>query len=266
MSGLASLLSLRKSSTGSGHPMLTPDKPGTYVVRLTVSDGRRSRADSVNVSALFPSASVPIDTAVDGVAPNGTKMQGIAIGYHPAAHNYREPRGPEQFYPLPAGDKAQVLVLDRQTLGLVSINDFPAGPAFVGEVANILKPLDDTDLVIVTTWPDPGWKVPGQFPIAFQLTTPFFAPGPLAGIGASHINNALAQANGAVVTSNATWIGVPGFPAGTAWERMAGERSMPATMPALTASWRRMIRITTTTSPGPGPRSTSAPTAPRRSR
>ena len=139
MSGLASLLSLRKSSTGSGHPMLTPDKPGTYVVRLTVSDGRRSRADSVNVSALFPSASVPIDTAVDGVAPNGTKMQGIAIGYHPVRPQ-----------------------LSRATRSRAVLS------------------------------------------------------------GASHINNALAQANGAVVTSNATWIGVPGFPAGTAWERMAG--------------------------------------------
>jgi hypothetical protein len=183
MSGLASLLSLRKSSTGSGHPMLTPDKPGTYVVRLTVSDGRRSRADSVNVSALFPSASVPIDTAVDGVAPNGTKMQGIAIGYHPAAHNYREPRGPEQFYPA----RATSTTRSRRPTVRSSRRTRP-GLAF------------------------PGFRPERR---------------------------------------------------GSEWP---GERSMPATMPALTASWRRMIRITTTTSPGPGPRSTSAPTAPRRSR
>ncbi len=224
--GTESLLSLERSSEGIAHPELVTDRVGRYVVRLTVGSRGHADSDTVSVEALYPSAAVPIDTHVDGTAPGGPRLRGIAIGYHPAAHGYAAPVAPEQFYPLPAGDRALALVLDRQTLQFVASQSFPAGLGFPTELGAFLQPYnqDDSKLVIVSAWADPAWQVSGQFPIATLLTQPagVFAAGPLNMIGAQPISSDQAKRDGALVTSNATWIGVPGRPAGTAWERMSG--------------------------------------------
>jgi hypothetical protein len=221
--GMSSALTLRRATGGPGHPALRPDRIGTYRVRLTVSDGRTSKSDFVDVQATYETSEVPIDTAVDGTGSGG-QMQGIAIGYHPALQGYRQPNAAagEQFYPLGAGDSAQIVVLDRQTLAPVSSASYPAGSGFVAQAQSALSGLPATDLALVTTWPSAAWASSGSNGdglIVQQLTA---AKGPLAGIGASPIT-AVDAANGmAMEDSTVTWVGVQGFPAGSDWERIGG--------------------------------------------
>ncbi len=222
--GMSSLPALRRPSGGLGHPRLRPDRIGTYRVRLTVGDGRTSKADFADIQATYASSEVPIDTAVDGTGPGGHKLQGIAIGYHPALQGYRQPNAAtgEQFYPLGAGDAAQIVVLDRQTLAPVSSQSYPAGSGFVAQAQSALSGLSSTDLAIVTTWPSAAWSTSGQRGaglVAQQLTA---AKGPLGGIGANPITAADAANGRAMEDSTLTWIGVPGFPAGSDWERIGG--------------------------------------------
>ena len=194
-------------------------------MRLTVNDGRRSRSDFADIQATYATSEVPIDTAVHGTGPGERNMQGVAIGYHPAVHGYRQPDAAagEQFYPLGSGDAAQIVVLNRQTLAPVSSASYRAGPDFVAQAQSALGDLPSTDLAIVTTWPSAAWATSGQTNgqglIAQQLTA---AKGPLAEIGASPITASDAAHGMAMEDSTLTWVGVQGFPAGSDWERIGG--------------------------------------------
>jgi hypothetical protein len=219
------LLTLRRSMAGAAHPVLRPDRIGRYTVRLTVGNGQTSQSDLATVQAAYASSEVPIDTAVDGKSASGATVQGIAIGYHPAQHGYRQPNtaAGEQFYPLGSGHAAQIVIVNRQTLAPVSSSSYPAGQTFVQQAKTALSGLPSTELAIVTTWPSPAWAVAGQTNgnglIAQQLTA---AKGPLGSIGASPIT-AVDAANGmAMEDSTLSWMGVQGFPAGSDWERIGG--------------------------------------------
>ena len=223
---ITSLLGLRQPG-GVAHPGLRPDRLGLYRVALRVDDGRRSSVDTVTEQATPNTAEVPIDTAVNGTTAGGVHRQGIAIGYHPAQLGYRGPRGAEQFYPLPSGDAAQVVVVDRGTLAPIFHAAYPASAHFPATLYTLLHGTytRPNDLVIVTTWPSSGWQPDGLAPgtTAYLLTTPsVFGPGPLRLIGAAPIS--LKDANNArpMEHSALSWIGVPGFPAGADWERIGG--------------------------------------------
>jgi hypothetical protein len=226
LTGTRSLLALVRAPGGLAHPMLKPDRLGRYTVRLIVSDGRTSRADTATVEATLETSEVPIDTAVNGTASNGTRMQGIAIGYHPAQVGYRQPNtaAAEQFYPLAAGDAAQVVIVDRQTLAPISSASYPAGLGFIAQAKSALAGLPSTDLAIVTTWPSAQWSIntlpilgPGF--VAAQLTQ---ASGGLGAIGAHPLNVVDATDSQVMELSTLSWIGVNGFPASTDWERIGG--------------------------------------------
>jgi hypothetical protein len=124
----------------------------------------RRKASHATVQAAYASSEVPIDTAVDGKSASGPTVQGIAIGYHPAQHGYRQPNtaAGEQFYPLGSGHAAQIVIVNRQTLAPVSSSSYPAGQTFVQQAKTALSGLPSTELAIVTTWPSPAWAVAGQ--------------------------------------------------------------------------------------------------------
>lgn len=101
----------RLVAADSARPRLRPDKPGTYRIRLTAWAGRpgagdqalaaaAGSVDETTVQATVPTP--PIGVPIRTIAPGG----GIEIG--------------GQTYTAPAGSWAQVLVLDRQTLQVIS--------------------------------------------------------------------------------------------------------------------------------------------------
>lgn len=197
-------------------PLIRPDKPGTYVAALRVSDGVTSRTDTVTLTATAATPLVPIDTtAVVG-------RQGIAVGYHPTKQGNRPPQNPgEAFYA--AGGALQAVVLDRSTLEFVGNYSQPASNAGVSAMASTITGLDDSKLVLMTAWPDPGWASvqtlaisPGQ-PL-YTLTAP---GGPAGIIGAQQPNLAVELLYDPLRTSGyASFVGVPTFGAGDAWERV----------------------------------------------
>lgn len=197
-------------------PLITPDKPGTYVAALRVSDGVTSRTDTVTLTATMATPLVPIDTA----AVAG--QRGIAIGYHPAQQGNRPPQQPgEAFYP--AGGSLQAVVLDRSTLELSASYSQPASDAGVAAIASALKGLADDKLVLLTAWFDPGWAgVNGGNP----MTALTGSGGPAALIGAQPWNSAVEIVYDPLRTGGyASFVGVPGFAAGDAWQRV---RKAPA--------------------------------------
>ena len=236
----------RLTGTGMVHPVITPDKLGAYTVQLKVSDGTLSRSDDANVTAVYDSAEVPIDTAVDGVGPGGKRLQGIAIGYHPALDGYRGPRGAEQFYALPAGDAAQMVVVQRQTLAPVFSYAWPAGGLLNGFIKAGLKLAAQKTcgsnnqsccgsgmtacLVIVTTWPTASWAVGGAGYVLGQVTG---SGGGLSKIGAAAVSSADAAAGMTMEKSTLSWIGVEGFPEGGDWECAGGGNYGSTTSPGL---------------------------------
>lgn len=95
------------SGTQPARPLIQPDKPGTYVAALKVSDGVTSRTDTVTLTATAATPLVPIDTAAS------IGITGMAVGYHPDQQGNRPPQNPgEAFYPS-EGAALQAVVLDR---------------------------------------------------------------------------------------------------------------------------------------------------------
>lgn len=203
---------LLKPTPNSGpqpaRPLIAPDKPGRYVAALTVNDGGvQSLVDTVTLTAVMPTPLVPVDTAatVEG-------QRGMAVGYHPAQQGGRAPQQGEAFYPLSSGNALQVVVLDRASLETVANQAYPASLVGIDEAAEYIGQYDDSKLVLVTAWADPGWRQ-SPFPAATNLVLDVGTK-----IGASNTSLLADTFESPLVNGQMTFIGVPGFPAGGAWE------------------------------------------------
>lgn len=190
-------------------PSLRADRPGRYKVALTVVDrGVPSLVDSVAITVVPATPLVPIDTA----ATVGGR-RGIAVGYHPAQAGGRAPSGPsEAFYPRGSGNAFQLVVLDRRTLAYEGSYSAPAAAASLNTAAAAVQALDDSKLVIITAWADPGWAQAG-IPTD-TLTAPTGAAGQ---IGAPQTDY-LFSPDPLLAGQTVTYAGVPGFPSGEAWQ------------------------------------------------
>lgn len=162
-------------------PLLTATAPGTYTLSSTVSSGRVSSTDTVNVSVV-PSS--PVQPAAIPATQAG--VTGIQLG--------------PTFAPAPAGATGvQVVVVERSNLGLVSNTvyaptDMPALLLALGAISNT-----DGDSVLVAL------TGLGTAPVAPSQSVVFTQA--LALIGAQSQS----------VTGVAV-LGSPGFAAGNAWQ------------------------------------------------
>jgi hypothetical protein len=195
------------------------DRPGRYVSELVVVDrGVESVADRVVINAVNDTPLVPIDTA----ASVGGE-QGMAIGYHPAEQGGRAPQGPnEEFFPLGSSNALQLVVLDRKTLETVESWSGPPTNASIETLTAKLKGYDDSHLAIVTAWRDPAWvnARAGNESATFNLVE---TPGHgVSLIGASKISSSEEAAYDLEQGGQLSWIGVPGFSIGDAWELSGG--------------------------------------------
>lgn len=192
-------------------PLIVPDRPGRYVAALTVDDGGvRSLVDTVTLTAVHATPLVPIDTAatVEG-------QPGVAVGYHPARQGGRAPQAGEAFYPVGEGNALQAVVLDRVSLETVATQAWPPTVSGLASAAAFVNGYqgDDAKLVIVTAWANAGWaSVPSP---SFLLTSSSGAAGQ---IGATPTSLAQVLRGDPLATGQMTFVGVPGFSAGDAWE------------------------------------------------
>ena len=191
-------------------PSILTDKPGRYVVALTVVDrGVASLVDTVTVTGVLATPLVPIDTAATVAG-----RRGIAVGYHPALDGGASPSGPnEAFYPRGTGNALQMLVLNRSDLSPVATWGGPATTASLAALATQVGTYDDANLVIITAWADPGWAKVGD--PAYALTAKTGAAGQ---IGATEIPFPIFYRDPLTHGGQMTFVGVPTFPAGKAWQ------------------------------------------------
>ena len=114
-----------------------PSVPGTYTVQLRHGSGRTAIRDRAKVYALRPSPLVPVDTYARERFGN---LLGIRVG-----GTLYSPNGTYD------GAGVQVLVLERQTLGFVSNQQFsPIGDS--DRLLRFIGSLGNDKLVIVASW------------------------------------------------------------------------------------------------------------------
>jgi hypothetical protein len=191
-------------------PRIRPDRPGTYRVRLEVTErARGAKAHKAGADAADPSS---IDTMTLRVLPS-TPAIGVPVTTIAATRSAPGVTVATATYPAPAGAAIQVVVLDRATLELRSNQGYASSDAGTQQLQADVAALGDDALVIVAT--------PGLGRVA-----------PVADAGAlAHVNSALASIGASPVTSTATStvacdtlasgrcsgfsaIGIPGLPAG----------------------------------------------------
>lgn len=198
------------------------DKPGRYVAKLVVVDrGVRSVADRVATTALVGTPLVPVDTMAHSNA-----QPGIAIGYHPFSQV--GPKGPDQrFFPLGQGNLLQLVVLDRRTLETIESWSGPASDQSIATLTAKLKQYEDNRLAIVTAWSDfTAWRsVAGGHPTDALVNTRGQG---VNLIGASSLSRSEVSVGGleSRPPGARSWIGVPGFAPGEAWEGGPGGPSL----------------------------------------
>lgn len=198
-------------------PRIEPDVPGRYVAQLRVRDGGlTSQRDRVVATAYASTPLVPIDTAAEVGGERG-----VAIGYHPAQEGGAAPNEPdESFIPLGSGNSLQLVVLDRETLELQESWSGPASQASIGELTSRLRDYDDDDLAIVTAWRGDWYegatgdlvKKDGQGVSLIGARNLF-----LRQIEAYGLEPPFTDPS-AKPYGQLSWVGVPGFDAGDAWE------------------------------------------------
>ncbi|MDW5595125.1 hypothetical protein VSS74_12305 [Conexibacter stalactiti] len=102
-------------------------------------------------------------------------------------------------------------MLDRSTLQPVATWGGPANTASMTTLAQQVSGYDDAQLAIITTWADPGWAAIGHPGVG--LTARGEGPGE---IGSAQFP--LFYAPDPLIDGQMTWVGVPGSPAGSAWQ------------------------------------------------
>ena len=152
----------RLQNASSAHPLLRPDRPGSYVVRVTIfevsaaaasghvsSTGLLCAAGSESVATTTVSAALsagPIGVAIDTITTaNGSP--GVQVGSPNTVGS--------QFYSVPDRSKAlQLVVLNRSTLAEEQNVSYGNDPAGASALLSAVKRLSSGDLVIITK-PDP---------------------------------------------------------------------------------------------------------------
>ncbi|MGP0034235.1 MAG: hypothetical protein ACLP4R_06610 [Solirubrobacteraceae bacterium] len=152
----------RLQNASSAHPLLRPDRPGRYVVRVSIfelsaaaasghvsSTGLLCAAGSESVATTTVSAALsagPIGVPVDTIATTNGSL-GVQVADPGTVGS--------QFYPVPDRSKAlQLVVLNRSTLAEEQNVSYANNPAGASDLLSAVKRLSKSDLVIITK-PDP---------------------------------------------------------------------------------------------------------------
>jgi hypothetical protein len=220
----------RLQRASSAHPLLRPDRPGRWVVRVTIFEvstaGVSSHVSSAGLLCATGNESIatttvsaalsagPIGVPVDTVAaPNGGL--GVRVG-DPNVVGW-------QFYGIPDRSKAlQLVVLNRSTLAEEQNASFRNDPAGASALLSAVKQLSNSDLVIITK-PDPQVTNAGD-PDEGDPTAAATINQALNAIGVSSVSTLVSTEVGChpdqeeevedEPCSSFSAIGVPGIPAG----------------------------------------------------
>jgi hypothetical protein len=152
----------RLQGASSAHPLLRPDRPGRYVVRVTIfevsaasASGHVTRSELLCAAGTESVATTTVSAALSA-GPIGVPLDTIAttngsLGVRVADSGTIG----SQFYPVPDHSKAlQLVVLDRSTLAEEQNVSYPNNPAGASDLLSAVKRLSKSDLVIITK-PDP---------------------------------------------------------------------------------------------------------------
>ncbi|HET6508634.1 MAG TPA: hypothetical protein VFG42_17710 [Baekduia sp.] len=193
-------------------PRLKPDRPGTYRVRLRVTETRRGAAAHAADAIADADADADADTMTLRVAPS-TPAIGLPVTTIAATRSAPGVTVGTTVYPAPAGAAIQVVVLDRATLEPRSNKGYGSSDAATQQLQVDLAALTSADLVIVAT---PGL---GRTAPAADATAVSHIDAALASIGASPLaNDPLATVACDITLAGAcsgfSAIGIPGLPVG----------------------------------------------------
>ena len=152
----------RLRGVNSAHPILRPDRPGRYVVQVSISEvagaGASSRVASSELLCASGTESVATTTvsAALSAGPIGVPVDTIATSNGSLGVQVAESGTiGSQFYPVPDHAKAlQLVVLDRSTLAEEQNVSFSNDPAGASALLSAVKRLSNSDLVMITK-PDP---------------------------------------------------------------------------------------------------------------
>ncbi len=230
----------RLQDATSRRPLLRPDRPGRYRLRVTVSHAsaatsRRggfaasaaaSSSDDVDYSAAIsgPPLGIPIDT----IAKNSDGAFGVQVG--------DETTSGASFYAAPDATAAlQLVVLDRGTLALVSNTSFANDATGAAALLTTIQALPNTTLAILAR-PDPSvmnFSAPCASSCPVNPATSINAA--MAAIGAGDVPSVLlsdsAGCGGFGQCSAFSVIGVPGTPVGQSHFN-PGLAGLPSGVPA----------------------------------
>ncbi len=193
----------RLRNATSVHPSLRPDRPGHYVLRVTVTPagGARARASSLGASSATTTLSAAVAGPPAGVAIDTAAQQGGSPGIQIGSTFYGAPD---------ATRSVQLLVLERDTLALVSNQSFGDDPTGASSLLTAVKALPSGDLVVLSKTTHDNGSNAGSAATINQA---------LQAIGVSPIPVAVAS-TGAPCSASANQcsafsaVGTPGVPAG----------------------------------------------------
>ncbi len=148
----------RLQGVHSAHPILRPDRPGRYVVRVSIfevagaaASGRVANSELLCASGTESTAKTTVSAALSA-GPIGVPLDTIAttngsLGVRVADSGTIG----SQFYPVPDHSKAlQLVVLDRSTLAEEQNVSYGNNPAGASDLLSAVKRLSKSDLVIIT--------------------------------------------------------------------------------------------------------------------
>lgn len=131
-------------------PRLVTDVPGHYTVRLEATElrparpGARARGASASAAAVSPTTADTVELAAQpSVLPDGALVRTIASDTEPGIQLG------ETFYPAWSGGWVESLVLDRDTLEVISVNTYTGNSAGTNALALSVGELNSEHLVIV---------------------------------------------------------------------------------------------------------------------
>ena len=152
----------RLQGASSAHPLLRPDRPGRYVVRVSIfevaaaaASGRLSSAGLLCADGTESVATTTVSAAL-AAGPLGVPLDTIATSNGGLGVQVGGPNTVgSQFYPAPDRSKAlQLVVLDRSTLAEEQDVSYGNDPAGASDLLNAVKRLSKNDLVVIAK-PDP---------------------------------------------------------------------------------------------------------------
>jgi len=236
----------RLQGARSAHPLLRPDRPGRYVLRVSIfevsaaasghvsSGGLLCAAGSESVATTTVSAAMsagPLGVPIDTIAtPNGGL--GVRVG-DPSIVGW-------QFYGAPDRATAlQLVVLDRSTLAEEQNASYANDPAGASALLSKVKGLSKSDLVIITK---PDAQVTNvSDPLHGDPTATATINQALNAIGVSSVSTEVATETGCHFDpqdqvengpcSSFSAIGVPGIPMGQGTVNPGFPTPNPATAP-----------------------------------